>query len=126
MLAGAATASVGLVFIGCAAVIAQLAPTSRSANGISGALVGAAFVLRAIGDAAGTPGADGLSVTSAWPSWLSPIGWGQQVHAFTQQNAAPLALSVAVAGVAAASATDARQARRDSARRWGWPGGNSG
>jgi len=112
LLAGVATASVGLVFVGFASVVAQLAPTSRSANGISGGLVGAAFVLRAIGDAAGTPGADGLSVTSAWPSWLSPIGWGQQVHAFTQQNLAPLALSLAVAVVASASAL-VIQSRRD-------------
>ena len=37
----------------------------------------AAYLLRGIGDAAGTPADDLLHVTPAWPSWLSPIGYGQ-------------------------------------------------
>ena len=112
LIAGLATASVGIVFVAVTALVAQFTPTSRSANGISAGLVGLAFVLRAIGDAAGTPSADGLSVTAAWPSWLSPIGWGQQVFAFTQQNLAPLGLALAVAALAGAAAFVA-QSRRD-------------
>jgi ABC-2 type transport system permease protein len=109
---GLATAAVGVAFLGLTAFIAQIAPTSRSANGIAGGAVGIAFFLRAVGDAVGTPRADGLSVTSAWPSWLSPIGWGQQVFAFTQANLAPLLLSVAFAVVTGGAAI-ALQARRD-------------
>jgi ABC-2 type transport system permease protein len=111
-IAGAAAASVGVVFLGIAALAAQVAPTSRSANGISAGLVGVAFLLRAIGDALGTPTANGLSVTSAWPSWLSPIGWGQQVFAFTQQNALPLALAIGLFVIVAITAI-ALQSTRD-------------
>lgn len=110
--AGLATASVGIAFLGIGALVSQLAPTSRMANGISGALVGAAFLLRAVGDATGTIRADGLSITSAWPSWLSPIGWGQQVFAFTQQNLAPLLLALGLAVVTAVAAL-VIQSRRD-------------
>ena len=28
----------------------------------------------------------GTAIHSEWPSWLSPIGWGQQLHPFTEQN----------------------------------------
>jgi ABC-2 type transport system permease protein len=112
LVAGLATASVGLVFVGITAVIAQLAPASRSANGVAGALVGVAFGLRAVGDALGAPTADGLSVVSAWPSWLSPIGWGQQVFPFTRADAAPLLISLAVGALGVAAALVIR-ARRD-------------
>ncbi|MGG7464132.1 ABC transporter permease [Plantibacter sp. YIM 135347] len=94
LLAGLAAAGVGIAFIGIGLLMAQLAPTSRAANGIGSALVGVAFVLRAAGDALGEPRADGLSITSAWPSWLSPIGWGQQTFAFTKAEATPLLLLV--------------------------------
>jgi len=112
LLAGLATASVGLAFVGITAVVAQFAPTSRAANGFAGALVGVAFLLRAVGDALGTPTADGLSIVSAWPSWLSPIGWGQQVFPFTRADATPLLLSLALAALAGAAALVIR-GRRD-------------
>ncbi len=112
LLAGLAAASVGLAFVGITAVVAQFAPTSRAANGLAGALAGVAFLLRAVGDALGTPTADGLSIVSAWPSWLSPIGWGQQVFPFTRADATPLLLSLALTALAAAVALVIR-ARRD-------------
>jgi ABC-2 type transport system permease protein len=111
-LAGLAAATVGLTFIGIGALASQLAPTSRAANGIGAAAVGVAFMLRASGDALGTPSDDLLSVTSAWPSWLSPIGWGQHVFAFTRQDATPLLLAIALAALTAAAAL-AIQAGRD-------------
>jgi ABC-2 type transport system permease protein len=57
----------GLVFGGVAAIGAQLAVTARGARGIAIAALGAAFVLRAVGDS----GSAGLS----WLPWLSPLGW---------------------------------------------------
>lgn len=110
--AGLAAAATGAVFVAIAAVVAQLAPTSRAANGISAAIVGVAFLLRAVGDATGTPDVDTITVTSAWPSWLSPIGWGQHVYAFTRADLSPLLLSaaLAVAGVVVALGL---QSRRD-------------
>jgi ABC-2 type transport system permease protein len=81
-LAGAALAGVGLTFAGVAAVAAQISETARGANTIGIAVVGIAFLLRAIGDATGRLAESGVEVISAWPSWLTPIGWGQQVRPF--------------------------------------------
>jgi len=110
--AGLAAAATGLAFLGAAAVVAQVAPTSRAANGISAGVVGVAFLLRAAGDASGTPNFDSLTLASAWPSWLSPIGWGQKVFAFTQHNLLPLLLSLGFAVVTASLAVLV-QSRRD-------------
>lgn len=98
---GLAVGAVGLSFAGVAAVAAQIAPSSRAANGMAAAAVGAAYVLRGIGDALGTPDLPSFSIASAWPSWLSPIGWGQRMSPFGDANAAPLLLSVSFAVVLA-------------------------
>jgi ABC-2 type transport system permease protein len=62
------------VFGGVAAVAAQLAVTARGTRGIAIAVLGAAFVLRAVGDS----GSAGLS----WLSWVSPLGWVEFARAF--------------------------------------------
>jgi ABC-2 type transport system permease protein len=86
--------------------------TSRGANSVSVAAVLAAFFLRGVGDALGTPSQDGLHMTSAWPSWLSPIGWAQHVDAFGDNRLAPLGLHLALFAVTIA-AVFALQTRRD-------------
>jgi ABC-2 type transport system permease protein len=96
---GLAVAGTSVVFLGVGLLVAQLMRTSRGANGLASALIGVAYLLRAAGDGGGTPSVDGLSVTSAWPSWLSPIGWGQQTQPFTTNNPAPLLLDLALAAV---------------------------
>ncbi len=68
---GAALACSGLVFTAVAAVTAQLSPSARFARGAAFAALGAAFTLRAIGDAG-----DGRL------SWLSPLGWSLQVRPY--------------------------------------------
>ncbi|HKN96851.1 MAG TPA: ABC transporter permease [Pseudonocardiaceae bacterium] len=87
---GMALAVVGAAYAGIAAVTAQLAETSRGANGIALTVLGATFLLRAIGDSAG-PGV-------RWLSWLSPIGWGQRIRPFAGDEwwvfALPLGLAV--------------------------------
>lgn len=70
-----AVALAGIAFAAIAAVAAQIAPTARMANGMAVGAIGLAFGLRAMGDAFGEVGADGMSVVSAWPSRLSPLGW---------------------------------------------------
>lgn len=70
-----AVALAGIAFAAIAAVAAQIAPTARMANGLAVAAIGLAFGLRALGDAFGQVGADGMSVVSAWPSQVSPLGW---------------------------------------------------
>jgi ABC-2 type transport system permease protein len=84
--AGAEVGAVGITFAAVAAVAAQIAETSRGANGLAAAAVGIAFVLRAVGAVSGKAVDSGLTVVSAWPTWLSPVGWGEEVRAFDQNN----------------------------------------
>jgi ABC-2 type transport system permease protein len=67
-------AGCGLAFAGVAAIGAQIAVTARGARGIAIAALGAAFVLRAVGDS----GPANLS----WLSWVSPLGWVELTRAF--------------------------------------------
>ncbi|MFI7649047.1 ABC transporter permease [Micromonospora sp. NPDC049460] len=104
--AAAAVGGVGVAFTGIAAVTAQVSVTSRGANALAAATVGVAFLLRAAGDVLGEQTDGGVRVVSAWPSWLSPLGWGNQVRAYVGDRWWVLALPVAllVAGVALAYA----------------------
>ena len=74
----------------------------RRANACAATAVGVAFLVRGVGDALGERAADGIQVTSAWPSWLSPIGWGTQVRPYGDERwwvlALPVALFVACVG----------------------------
>ena len=110
--AGAAVGAVGVFFVGLAAAVAQLLPSGRSANGAAAGLVGAAYLLRAAGDALGTPTADLLHVASAWPSLFSPIGWGQRSRPFTSPDLSALLVLLAAALVLGAAALLIRR-RRD-------------
>ncbi|MEV6376863.1 ABC transporter permease [Micromonospora musae] len=96
LAAAAAIGGVGVAFTGVAAVTAQLTVTSRGANALAAAAVGLSFLLRAAGDVFGEQSADGTRVESAWPSWLTPLGWGNQVRAYTGERWWTLALPVAL------------------------------
>ena len=113
LLAGAAAAATGVAFLGVGLLSAQFFRSPRAANSVSVTVVLGAFLLRGIGDALGTPAADGLHLTSAWPSWLSPIGWGQHVDAYGTNTPLPLLLHLALT-LAAIGAVYALQSRRDS------------
>ena len=94
----------GLAFTGIAAVAAQLATGARGARGIAFAVLGVAFMLRAIGDSACPSG-------PSWLSWTSPLGWVELTRPFDGQRWWVLALPCAVlaAGVGAAYALAARR-----------------
>ena len=94
----------GLAFTGIAAVAAQLAAGARGARGICFGVLGAAFVLRAIGDSACPSG-------PSWLSWTSPLGWVELTRPFDGQRWWVLALPCAVlaAGVGSAYALSARR-----------------
>lgn len=83
LLYGASHAAVGLTFAGVAAVTAQITESSRGANGLGLAAVGAAYLIRAAGDA----GDNALS-------WASPIGWVQQSFPYLDNRWWPLGLNV--------------------------------
>ena len=102
---GMAWTAVGTAFAGVAAVTAQLTVSARAAVGWAVAVLTTAYVLRAMGDTSGR--IDG----SGWPSWLSPIGWGQQARAYAGDVWWPLILSIAftcLAVVAAYALSDRR------------------
>jgi ABC-2 type transport system permease protein len=99
LVAGASIAMVGVAFTGVAAVTSQLASTSRGAIGLASAGLAASFMLAALGNMLGTVDPAALRVTSAWPAWLSPIGWGQQMRPFADNLWWPSGL----AGLAVAS-----------------------
>ena len=86
VLAGVSLGFVGIAFGAIAAVAAQISETARGANGMAAAAIGVAFLLRAVGDVAGKTVEGGTKTISAWPSWLSPIGWSQQTRAYDDDN----------------------------------------
>jgi ABC-2 type transport system permease protein len=96
LVAGTSIALVGVAFTGVAAVTSQLASTTRGAIGLAGAALGVAFMLAALGNMLGTVDSAALRVTSAWPAWLSPIGWGQQMRPFAENLWWPLSLALLV------------------------------
>jgi len=90
-------AAVGMVFATTAAIVAQLTESARLARGLTAAVLGAAFVLRAAGDSAKD---DGSSVLT----WLSPLGWLENLRPYAHERwwvlplfAAAVALQGAVA-----------------------------
>lgn len=82
----AAIAAVGIAFAAVAAVTSQISESARGANNLAALAIGVAFLLRAVGDGMGQLTADRLGVVSSWPSWLSPLGWSQQIHPYTTQR----------------------------------------
>ena len=55
-------------------------------------VLGLFFVIRGVGDAMGDVTADGLGVTASWLTWLSPLGWANQVLPYYDNNPIPLFL----------------------------------
>jgi ABC-2 type transport system permease protein len=87
----------GLVFAAVAALAAQLAASARAARGIALGVLGAAYLLRAVGDASGASGV-------SWLAWLSPLGWTEQIRPYTADRWPLLALPLALTAAATAAA----------------------
>jgi ABC-2 type transport system permease protein len=85
---GLAAALSGLTFGAVALVAAQLTEGTRAMYGITGAAIATSYVLRAVGD-----------VGNGALSWLSPIGWGQAMHAFSGERWWPALISVAAVAI---------------------------
>ncbi|MEU6573346.1 ABC transporter permease [Streptomyces sp. NPDC046805] len=105
---GLGIGGVGMVFATMAAIVAQLTESARLARGLTAGVLGAAFVLRAGGDSAKD---DGSSVLT----WLSPLGWLENVRAFAAERWWVLPLFAAATAVQAAVAY-ALAGRRDIGR----------
>ena len=83
---GVGAALCGMVFAGVALVAAQLTTSTRAMYGLTGLVIAASYALRAIGD-----------VGNEVLSWLSPIGWYQQMYAFSGLRWWPALLLAAAA-----------------------------
>lgn len=94
----------GLAFLGLTMIAGELMQTSRAANGVGVVLVLGSYALRAAGDATGTVDITKLTLQPGWPSWVSPIGWGQQTLAFTDNRWWPVAALAGLFVVGAAVA----------------------
>src|SRR3954470_2898539 len=82
---GGAFAGAGAMFAAVAAVAVPLAVLARSSPAIAGAVLAAAYLIRAIGDAG-----------PHWLSWLSPLGWMQQLRPFGGERWWVLGLAIAL------------------------------
>ncbi|MCL2174178.1 hypothetical protein FWH58_02715 [Candidatus Saccharibacteria bacterium] len=98
-LYAAGFAGFGFAWACVAAILVQLFESARSANAVGAILIGAAFLLRGVGDFLGSIGANGL-VQAAWPSWLSPFGWLQATRSLTSPEWWPLLVPLGFAVVA--------------------------
>jgi ABC-2 type transport system permease protein len=94
---GLGIAGVGMVFATMAAIVAQLTESARLARGLTAAVLGAAFVLRAAGDSATD---DGSSVLT----WVSPLGWLENLRPYADERWWLLALLAGAALVQGAVA----------------------
>ncbi|MGW7565015.1 ABC transporter permease [Streptomyces tendae] len=102
---GLGVAGAGMLFATMAAIVAQLTESARLARGLTAAVLGGAFVLRAAGDSATD---DGSSVLT----WVSPLGWLENLRAFADERWWVLLL-IAGATVAQGFVAYALAGRRD-------------
>jgi ABC-2 type transport system permease protein len=98
---GVSFALFGLLLAAFTSVVAQITENTRVVYGIGGLMLGAAFVVRAIGD-----------IGDGTISWLSPIGWAQKVRPFAGERWWPFLVIVVATGALAALAV-ALSRRRD-------------
>jgi ABC-2 type transport system permease protein len=78
----------GLLLAAITAVVAQVTENTRVVYGIGGLVLGAAFVVRALGD-----------IGDGTLSWFSPIGWAQKTRPFAGERWWPFLVIVAATGL---------------------------
>ena len=91
---GAALFAVGVAFAGTQTIVVQLTQTGRAANGIGTLVLGVAFLVRTVGDAAGDNGG------GRWVAWLSPLGWIERVHPWAGNRWWVIVLTLAAGAIA--------------------------
>lgn len=85
---GLSVAGTGLLFAGVAAVAAQVTESARTATAIAAAVLGVAYLLRALGDSG-----------PSWVGWLSPMGWALRSRPYAGDRWWLLALLLVLAAL---------------------------
>ncbi len=96
-----AVASVAAVYAGVGAVTNQVLPTRRGALGVAGALLGTDFVVRIVADTTDHPVVH----------WFTPLGWAEEMRAFSGTRAAVLLLPAVFVGALVVTAARLRNGR---------------
>lgn len=112
VLSGVAAGACGVAFLGIGLLSAQLMRTARGANSLAVWILVTTFLIRGIGNAAGTPNDDLSGMTSAWFAWVSPFSWAEQTRPFDTDTVGPVFLLLGL-GAALAVAAVALQSLRD-------------
>ncbi|WP_223699996.1 ABC transporter permease [Sutcliffiella deserti] len=86
LLYGMALGATGIFFAAVTTLFVQLSENSRGAIGYSFAILGGAYLIRAIGD-----------VSNETISWLSPLGWILKTEAYVNNYWLPLILTTSTA-----------------------------
>ncbi|MCW2857113.1 MAG: hypothetical protein JWR52_2728 [Marmoricola sp.] len=69
---GGSWTGLGLVAIGVAAVACQFSASARTCASLAAGAIGVLYVMRAVGD-----------TSQEWVSWLTPLGWGTRLRAYS-------------------------------------------
>ena len=88
---GLALTSVAAVYAAVGAVANQVFPTRRGALGVSGAVLGVDFLIRVVAD----------TTDHFFVHWFTPLGWAEELRAFSGSRVAALVLPVAATVVLA-------------------------
>jgi ABC-2 type transport system permease protein len=112
LLSGAAAGATGIAFLGIGLLAAQLMRTSRGANSLTVWVLVATFLIRGLGNAAGTPDDDLSGMTSAWFAWISPFAWAEQTRPYDADLVGPVFLGLGL-GLVLATASVVLQSMRD-------------
>ncbi len=107
LVLGVGLVGCGLAFGAVALLAAQVTSSNRTSYGLTGAVLGLAYGLRAVGDVSG----GGLS-------WLSPIGWYQAMRAYSGERWSPVLLLLLLAVLATVAAYAAFDRRDFGAGLW--------
>ena len=87
------------VWVGVAAVTAQLCETARAARGISLGALGVTYGVRALADGSTSPTDAVSGLTNTW-QWLSPLEWTALTRPFAGNHWSVLALPALVTAIA--------------------------
>lgn len=104
-LFAATVAAGGALFASIAALVSQFTRTRRRSLGITGAILGAAYLVRALGD--GAP-------HRQWLTWATPLGWVERIAPFEPHHSVLAAVLVVAAVLVACAVTVVARDRRDT------------